>query len=559
MAAKSSPKKPSPDKLALDTRIMATFALMEIVNTDAENISEADFEEIFDKIKNMQKIADELTDEDVFNAVVNNNLESIKSTDDIRNKIGRSKVLNIYKQLGYFGLGKGETQEHRQSSAQILATMMYEARVTNADEIAEKIVMGELTEEDAKKLHQQLTNGERLLKENEEENSKEKKRSSGYDILKKRLIRDFKTYESQSVKNPVIEWIREDIEEYTFDKDQKLELDYSITTEQKPFREALRGKFNKNPKIDFFKFYGRILADGRNIAQNPSMSPSYPQFCQTLQSLAGDKDLGGVIDEALGISTKGMQPNQAESARQKAYIEKAKELYFKTIAGIICQKYEYIKRTNQDCDFGIYLQTINNKYIKGLTEGKNDLAVLAFQDPQKKTKKLSYAEELKMIKELRDETAEQQIISIHHGEITIGAASDVCERIVPCLDMHKKIEKSSEIVNHLSNFVYVIGQDVHQSMEPNGIIKIGSKPKGMIMATNVDARILKAVAHQLPPYINEGFKKYLKLKDGDTVKRVCGYMKLPESPQLEAFRTIVSMKSPHVPALQKFERYERGM
>ena len=539
MATKPSKKKPSPDKLALDTRIMATFALMEIVNTDAANISETDFEEIFDKVKNMQKIAEELSDEAVFEAVVNNNLDSIRSTDDIRNRINHSKVANIYKQLGYFGLGKGESVAHQQSSAQILATMMYEGKIQNADEMAEKIVTGELTESDALSLHESLT--------------------KGYDVLKRRLTRDFKTYNESSIKNPVVELVREDIEEYTFDEKQKLELDYSITTEQKPFREALRGKFNKTPKPEFFKFYGRILADGRNAAQNTGVSPNYQQFCQELKSLAPDKDLGSVIDDALNISTKGMEAPQAEAARKKAYVEKAKELYFKTVAGLISQKYEYNKSINQNSDYGIYLQTINNKYIKGLTEGKNDIALLAFQDPKEKAQKLSYAEELKLNKSLRDETAEQQIISVHHSEITIGSAFDICDRIIPGYSMHEKIDKSSQIVNHPSNFVYVIGRDVHQSMEPNGTIKIGVEPNGMIMATNVDARALRAVARQLPPHMNEGFQKYLKLKDDDTVKRVSGFMKLPESQELEAFRTIVSTKSSHVSALQKFERYERGM
>lgn len=539
MAPKPSKKRPSPDKLALDTRIMATFALMEIVNTDAANISETDFEEIFSKIKNMQKIAEELSDEAVFDAVVSNNLDSIRSTEDLKNRINHSKVVNIYKQLGYFGLGKGETEAHQQSSAQILATMMYEAKVQNADEIAEKIVTGELSESDALNLHENLT--------------------KGHDILKRRLTRDFKTYNESSIQNPVIELVREDIEEYTFDEKQKLELDYSITTEQRPFREALRSKFNKSPKPDFFKFYGRILADGRNAAQNMKLSSNYQQFCQELKSLAGDKDLGSVIDEALNISTQGMEAPQAESARQKAYIEKAKELYFKTVAGLISQKYEYNTSIHQNSDYGVYLQTINNKYIKGLTEGKNDIGGLAFQNPKENTQKLSYVEEIKLNKSLRDDTAEQQIISIHHSEITIGSAFDVCDRIIPGYSMQEKIEKSSQIVNHPSNFVYVIGGDVHQSMEPDGTIKIGARPNGMIMATNVNARALRAVASQLPPHMNEGFKKYLKLKEDDSVKRISGFMKLPESPELEAFRTIVSTKSSHVSALQKFERYERGM
>lgn len=49
MAAKPGKKKTN-QKIALETRILATFSLIEICKTDAQNIGSADIEELYKKI-----------------------------------------------------------------------------------------------------------------------------------------------------------------------------------------------------------------------------------------------------------------------------------------------------------------------------------------------------------------------------------------------------------------------------------------------------------------------------------------------------------------------------
>lgn len=49
MAAKPGKKKTN-QKIALETRILATFSLIEICKTDAQNIGSADIEELYKKL-----------------------------------------------------------------------------------------------------------------------------------------------------------------------------------------------------------------------------------------------------------------------------------------------------------------------------------------------------------------------------------------------------------------------------------------------------------------------------------------------------------------------------
>ena len=81
MAAKPGKKKTN-QKIALETRILATFSLIEICKTDAQNIGSADIEELYKKIAALNEKAFE--DEKALDIVAEHGLDEIASVDHLK-------------------------------------------------------------------------------------------------------------------------------------------------------------------------------------------------------------------------------------------------------------------------------------------------------------------------------------------------------------------------------------------------------------------------------------------------------------------------------------------
>ncbi len=538
MVAKSVKKKPSHKNLSLETRIITTFALIEFFKTDAKNISGNDLQEILDKINQLTQQAYDNDDMQAFDILRKHNLDGISNISELKSKIHRNRVINMYKQLGYFGLSQGTTKEYQMSSIETLATMMYVANVKNADEIAEKLVTKTLTDEEAELLQANI--------------------SGGLGNLKKCLIKDFERYKYKNQANPIISEIAKDIEEYVFDENKKIQVSYKVKDSKKPFRKKLRENFNTSSKPEFLKLIGTMLTEGKNAAQASSRASNYNQFCQILSNQYPQKDINKLVDNALGISISEADKEKAEQLRIDAYRKKCENLYFKTVAGMLSQKYEYNQTHKIQTDYDVYLKIIDSRYIKDLCDGKNNVYMLAFQDPDYQQQYENMAAEKKLNKEFRDDTAEKQLISVHHNTVTIGSAYDFCSKFFPTFDEEQKMQKCTELANIFGNFTYVIGQDVHQSLEPQGTIEIGATPKSMLMATNIDPQALKNISPALPKYMQEGLKQRFKFNNNDINKRrVYEYMQLPEAKDITFLRQNVIKDKQHVSAMQKFTRYNK--
>lgn len=76
----------------------------------------------------------------------------------------RNRVLNTYKQFGYFGLCSGREREHIPEAPEILSTIMYEVGIKNADELSVAIVKQELDEEKSDRLFKELNTRSGSLK-----------------------------------------------------------------------------------------------------------------------------------------------------------------------------------------------------------------------------------------------------------------------------------------------------------------------------------------------------------------------------------------------------------
>ncbi len=531
MAAKPVKRKNIND-ITLEQRIIGLFALIEISRMDVANISAADFEDLYKKISNINERAFE--DEKALDLVAEHSLDEITNVDHLKERIYRSRTINIYKQLGYLKLSEGSVEQHKMSGPEVLATIMHEAGIKNADELSVAACTGTLDEEGTNRLHKEL-NGK-------------------LGFLKKRLSADFEVYNNQKSFDSFIELIRSDIEEYTYDKNKKATYGFSVRKEQKAFRYSIRDVFNNVTKPDFLKLYGTMLTEGKNTAKGSSFGSTYERFKEMIAAQTGKDSVLKEIDTALGISPEQAVAPNAESIRKNAYKNKCSELYFKTMAGLLSQKYEYNSRHNSSTDYATYVQTIEDKYIRELCNGYNNIDLLAFQDPDYKQQFESKSKEYQMNKERRDETAEMQIVSIHH-KFPIGAVYDIYDQLLPSSVCATKVKKCSNLVNNRSNMVYVIGQDMHQSLEAKEKMEFHRQQDAMIFAARIDCKGLKSLLSKLPLYLREGIQKYVKTGEKETSKDISVAMNFSEPDEIRAIRQRLNSTAPHVTAAQKLNRY----
>ena len=512
---------------ALDTRILATFALLEFCQTSVANVGKEDFSELYRKVSELN--AKVFEDEKAFELAARYETDQISSVEDLKERMQRNRVLNTYKQFGYFGLCSGREREHIPEAPEILSTIMYEAGIKNADELSVAIVKQELDEEKSDRLFKELNT-----------------RSGS---LKKQLAADFKTYKDQNAANPLIEDIAKDISEYTYDKNRTLNYSYDVRKEQRSFRAALRESFNTGLKPEFLKLYGQMMTAGKNIGRGAPIDDSYKNF----KTLMTEKYGEAALDSILNISPAS--PAEAEKSRKEAYAKKCSEIYHKTMASILSQKWEYNQSHKiQDCDYRTYVKTVEDRYIPDLCRGFNNIDVLAFQDAEDNQPRLSKAEEFRLNREKHDETAEKQIISVHH-KIPISTIYDVYDAINKSETPDEKLKTCDGLVNNFSNMIYVIGREKHQSLEPvNNEIKIARSADAAIFAAEVNPQALKNILHKLPPVLREGMLQSVKLPDDNRKVNVSVNMKFPEPEKISSLRRQLTQAA-HVSLTEKLQRY----
>ena len=513
--------------IALDTRILAVFALLEFCRTDVSSLSKEDFGDLYRKVSELNAKAFE--DEKAFELAARYETDQITSIEDLKERMQRSRVLDTYKQLGYFGLCSGKEREHIPEAPEILSTIMYEAGIKNADELSVAIVKHELDDETSARLFKELN-----------------ARSGS---LKKQLASDFQTYKDQNAANPLIEDIAKDISEYAYDKNRVLSYGYDVRKAQHDFRVSLRESFNNGCKPEFLMLYGQMMTAGKNLSHGMPIESSYKKFKAQLTEKYGED----ALDSILNITPAS--PAETEKSRQEAYARKSSEIYHKTMASILSQKWEYNQSHKiQDCDYRTYVKTVEDRYIPDLCRGFNNISVLAFQDAEDTRPKLSKAEEFRLNREKRDETAEQQIISVHH-KIPISTIYDIYDAIGRTLPPEQKLKTCDGLVNNFSNMIYVIGREKHQSLEPvNGEVTITRNADPTIFAAEVAPQALRSILPQLSPTLREGIRQSVKLPDDNKKIGLSAAMRFPEPEKISSLRRQLAPAA-HVSLIEKLQRY----
>lgn len=167
---------------------------------------------------------------------------------------------------------------------------------------------------------------------------------------------------------------------------------------------------------------------------------------------------------------------------------------------------------------------------------------------------MSRAAELRLNREKHDETAEQQIVSVHH-QIPISTIYDVYDAIKPTTTPEKKQAECDAMVNVFSNMIFVIGREKHQSLEPtNNQIKIARTADATMFAAEVNPQAMKGIMHKLPSTLRDGINKYVKIGDDNKKIGISVNMMFPEPEQISNLRKTLEQSS-HVSLLSKIERY----
>ena len=156
----------------------------------------------------------------------------------------------------------------------------------------------------------------------------------------------------------------------------------------------------------------------------------------------------------------------------QAYNQKSCEVYAQLMASLLSQKRLYdMKKSNSDVNYGEYAKTLENQYIRSLREGQNFVGALGVVDAENTEFAKNRKEEWELNKKIKDETAENKLVSVHH-HLPLGAADDIVTNLFGRLKEDEKLEKSCALVNLLGNNCLVVGKERHNGMEANGAYEV---------------------------------------------------------------------------------------
>ncbi len=86
-------------------------------------------------------------------------------------------------------------------------------------------------------------------------------------------------------------------------------------------------------------------------------------------------------------------------------------------------------------------------------------------------------------------------------------------------------------------------------------MKFGVNPDAGIFAARINCPGLRIVMRSLPPYMQEGIAKYVKMGESEKTKDIAVTMRFSEPKEITALRESLRNEDTHVSAIQKFTRY----
>lgn len=523
------------------------------------HVTDADIDELYRKIEKLNEEC--FNDEKTFALVEKYNLDAITSREDLKKRIDAMRGQLAEKIFDYYATGdaKSDLGRHSESIALVLKDIGIKETIARklAQSVCERKLKDDLSQDELDSFNKQAGKNSKRKKSSDKEekirwadllaqsiNDKQK-------ILREKIYLDLKTYQDTGLPNPVIEEMLPDIKAHV--NGIKISLNYDTPKSTKPFRERLRDDFKRRggSREATLILNGLLAENGKNLIRKPSAASNYDDFEKLLREYYGEKNYSKILDEALGIKTDGKNDDVLQQERRQVYNQKSKDLYCQLVASLISEKRKYdIENSNRGIDYGMYVQTIDHQYIRPLCSGRNNIGALGMVDAGSTAASASASEERKFRKQIMDDTAENQVASVHH-HLPLGAADDVITRFFGKLDEEEKFAKSCELVNLLGNNCLVIGKDKHQSMEANGAYDVKQNSEGLVFAGRIDWNILNGVKDKLPAYLWKAFEQHLK--PNAKTQDVALTMRFPESSYMADLRK--TLQPENTTALSKvFER-----
>ncbi|MBE6458512.1 MAG: hypothetical protein E7010_01720 [Alphaproteobacteria bacterium] len=517
----------APQSKDLAKRLVVETAFLDYCKLAA--ISEDDIDRLYERISELNR----LDNDDDLEKVIAYNLEAVKNKDDLRTRIKEMRSQTAQKIFDYYSLSDENATAVKlmMTSIGIKKEMAQDLTTAIAERTLDKPF--DSNKSMADKLYDILQGKQKALKE--------------------KLATDYDTYKQTKTPNIVIEDIEADIQGHLSGIAREESIEYETRKEDYNFRQDLRKDFSHTNGIRpaFLKLYGIMMENGKNLAQNQKANSNYQIFYKQMEQMFGE-NAQAEIDQALSVPSGIETTAELQKKRLDLYAGKCQEVYFKTMAGILSHKreFDYSKGDNRN-DYQIYVQTIERDFIRSLLRGETNIDCLAFVEPDNTFAK-NRAEEMALRKKHKDETAENQIVSVHH-KLPIGAALDVCRKIFGKKDTKTELASCSSLVNNLGNMSLVIGKQTHQTLEANGNYNVTANGDNMIFASRINKDLLNMERLNVPQYLKDGIRRYALGAPKDNIIRVS--MNFTESIEIANRRNKLKMPNVATKVVDKFKQF----
>ncbi|MBO4284984.1 MAG: hypothetical protein J5895_01980 [Alphaproteobacteria bacterium] len=440
------------------------------------NVSDADIALLYERVEQIKKDF-ENDKEYALDAMIQYDLENIKSKEDLKVRIKEKKAQIAGQILDYTGFSNTE-------KAFVFINTYLKSLGMKKDSVM-------------------LTNAMLSQKLNEHYDEKTTKADRLSNLLagqtkqlKQNLAAHFEVYQKSKQKHDIVEQMRLDIEDHLSNVEQKTVFNFMVKAEDKAFRDLIRSDFNYHKKKDslsdkdgvktaFLKMYGYMMEAGMKVLNGEKSESAYSLFKGKLEAFFGF----GYEDEML----KAFGASDLNECKKKFY-EKSKSLYVKTVAALLSKKAEYdAEHKIFTTDMAEYIrEKINISYIKGLQKGINQVSALGLVDEIGPNAKLSRGEEDALNKQLLGDLTDRQEVSVHH-RVTIGSAKDIVQKLFGRVPYAQMRAIASDMVNTLGNVELVVGKAKHQSLEPKDKIVLSAEKSNIIFEARLSPLYMQQI------------------------------------------------------------------